>query len=169
MAAYALFILSLVVIGIVKEWKHELVLASPFTGQLTSSNGKTVSSITVTRLITWPDDAIITHTTVTDENGNFSFPAAHVKASFWNNILPNIPSVDYEIEAEIDGAQKLIFSIIKSSYLADSEAGSFVLNADTNRVELQPKKLNLICNIDKDAGDDGRYWGVCKERFPNEE
>ena len=132
-----------------------LVLCSQFNGKLVKKDGTPASGITITRHWKWGwNDDSDTATTVSDEQGNFSFKQVN-GSSFTARLMPHEPSVKTEITATYKDQEVTLFSVQKKNYDADGELVG---------QNLSGPGINLECVLDQEPNPDGPFWGTCRAK-----
>lgn len=130
-----------------------IVLCSPFSGTAITQDGEPVPGVVIKRSWVWGwNDNSGLDETVTDANGKFSFPIV-TGSSFVASFIPHQPDVKQVITANNGGTELKIWSASKTNYTLNSE--------------LDGRKVNVLCYLDKAPSDEGLYWGTCLEDSEN--
>lgn len=138
-----------------------LCLFSPVKG-IVVQNGKPVAGAVVKR--TWKFAKERSDETVTDENGEFSFPGAYTRNVLWQ-FLPAETCIFQQIQIHHMGHSYSAWTHFKAGFEEFDE-----LERSVERGEgpgLNGKPINLYCALDKESknhGGFGGYGGIAELR-----
>jgi hypothetical protein len=125
------------------------VLCSSFSGKLVTGNEQPAAGIRIVRSWKWGFNSQSgSDETTTDSEGRFQLPPVTGKSLF-AGLAPHEPSIGQEIVAHGPNGPVVIWSADKSNYDMDGE--------------LDGRKIDAICSLDKKPSADGLYWGTCVE------
>ena len=110
--------------------REEVILSSPVKGKLLDGD-KPLSNVTITRELTYGKE--YTDKTVTDQNGNFSFPEKIIKSSKPGNMFDN-DVLRQHIYTNISGEQNHLWMVR-------------VYRGKANNQALTQNLENLVCDI----------------------
>jgi hypothetical protein len=146
-------VLAAFVFGVWERWAMDAsnlwVLFSEVHGTVLK-DGKPVqgAALVQTAVCSENDAGNPTQRAVTDERGQFSFPALQRKRGFLHRWLPTQPMVSQAIVIQYQGVDYVAWRHGKDSYEADTE--------------LDGRPLRLVCELTRQPDAEGTHYGICK-------
>ncbi|RUL77708.1 carboxypeptidase regulatory-like domain-containing protein [Dyella choica] len=113
-------------------------------------DGKPVQGAELVAKAEWSDNDADNPTqhTVTDEKGQFSFPALERKRGFLHRFLPTQPMVHQTIVIKYQGVEYEAWMHGKADYEPNTE--------------LDGRPLNFVCELTSKPEATGTHYGICK-------